>query len=289
MSCPAYTVAVRTLCEFTAKAGDLDLRFTPSPSAQEGVAGHQAVAARRGPGWRTEVPLAGTHRHLAVRGRADGVDLERRRVEEVKTFKGDLDRVPANHRALHWAQAKVYAWLLCREHGFDELTVALVYFDVGRQRETVLEARCGAPELRASFEAACERFLEWADRELAHRAARDRALAALAFPHAAFRPGQRALAEAAFRAARLGRCLMAQAPTGIGKTIGTVFPLLKACASEGVDKVFFLSAKVPGRALALHALAALRGPAAGSVPLRVLELASRESACEHPKIGRAHV
>ena len=43
----SYSVAVRALCEFTAKVGDLDLRFTPSPSAQEGIAGHRTVASRR--------------------------------------------------------------------------------------------------------------------------------------------------------------------------------------------------------------------------------------------------
>ena len=42
-----YAVAVRALCEFTAKEGDLDLRFTPSPTAQEGIAGHQTVFGRR--------------------------------------------------------------------------------------------------------------------------------------------------------------------------------------------------------------------------------------------------
>lgn len=36
----AYSVAVRELCEFAAKTGDLDHRFTPSPTAREGIAGH---------------------------------------------------------------------------------------------------------------------------------------------------------------------------------------------------------------------------------------------------------
>ena len=42
---PRYTVAVRTLCEFTARRGDLSIRFTPAPSAQQGIAGH-AIARR---------------------------------------------------------------------------------------------------------------------------------------------------------------------------------------------------------------------------------------------------
>ena len=33
----SYSIAVRALCEFTAKTGDLDLRFTPSPTALEGL------------------------------------------------------------------------------------------------------------------------------------------------------------------------------------------------------------------------------------------------------------
>ena len=58
---PLYTVAVRALCEFTAKQGDLDLRFTPSPSAQEGIAGHALVASRRGEHHLSEVSVSGRH------------------------------------------------------------------------------------------------------------------------------------------------------------------------------------------------------------------------------------
>ena len=276
-----YTVAVRTLCEFTAKRGDLDLRFTPAPSAQQGIEGHQAVAARRGPGFQAELALAGEHRHLRVRGRADGYDPHSQRLEEFKTFKGDLSRQPANHRGLHWAQARIYGWLLCRQLGLARLTIALIYVDVATTHETVLLQDCTADELRAHFEAACERFLDWADREMAHRARRDGSLAALRFPYDGFRTGQRALAEAVYRAARAGRCLMAQAPTGIGKTLGTLFPVLKACPGEQIDKVYFLTAKGSGASMAMQALQTLRTDPSG-VGLRVIELAAREKACEHP-------
>ena len=278
---PQYTVAVRALCEFAAKTGDLDLRFTPSPSAQEGIAGHKTVAARRSAGYRTEVPLAGRYRHLQVRGRADGYDAAGQRLEEVKTFKGELERQPANHRALHWAQAKVYGWLLCQAMELQALTVSLVYFDIGRQQETRLDEHMSADALQAFFDGLCERFIAWADQELAHRERRNQGLRTLSFPHTAFRSGQRELATTVFKAARAGRCLMAQAPTGIGKTLGTIFPLLKASPEQSLDKLFFLAAKSPGRALALDALATLcRSEPA--LPLRVVELVAREKACEHP-------
>jgi Rad3-related DNA helicase len=276
-----YTVAVRELCEFTAKQGDLDLRFTPAPTAMEGIAGHAVAAARRGKGYRAEVALSGSYQTLQVRGRADGYDPERQRIDEVKTFKGRLDRQPASHRALHWAQAKMYGWLLCQQEQLAHIDVALVYLDVGTQQETVFTQRCGADDLRQHFEAQCQRFIAWSKQQTAHRAARDAALTALAFPFGGFRTGQRPLAEAVYKAATAGRCLLAQAPTGIGKTMGTLFPLLKAVPGQQIDKVFFLAAKTSGRQTALDALSRLAGGAPG-LPLRVLELVARDKACEHP-------
>jgi DNA excision repair protein ERCC-2 len=277
----SYVVAVRALCEFTAKAGDLDLRFTPSPTAQEGIAGHAVVTARRGAGYQAEVSLSGEHGPLLVRGRADGYDPNQNLLEEIKTYRGRLDSMPERHRHLHWAQLRVYGHLLCRQLGLDQVNLALVYFDIARQTETVLRETASADELAATFARQCDRFVAWAGQELAHRAARDAALDELQFPHPEFRPGQRHLAETIFRANSSGRCVLAQAPTGIGKTVGSLFPVLKAAPGQQLDKVFYLAAKTPGRQLALDALATIRA-GASTIPIRVLELAARDKACEHP-------
>ena len=276
----SYSVAVRALCEFSAKVGDLDLRFTPSPTALEGMAGHRTVAARRNPDYQQEVALEGQYGPLRVRGRADGYDPRQQLLEEVKTFRGDLSRQPANHRQLHWAQAKVYGWLMCQSLQLPSLRVALVYFDIVSEEETSLVETFSAAQLETFFNQQCMCFLEWAEQEMAHRQARDQATQALVFPHAQFRSGQRSLAEAVYKAVSTGRCLMAQAPTGIGKTLGTIFPLLKAMAGQALDKVLFLTAKTPGRQLALDAARVLQDSHAG-LPLRVLELVARDKACEH--------
>jgi Rad3-related DNA helicase len=276
-----YRVAVRELCEFTAKAGDLDLRFTPSPTAQEGIAGHRTVAARRGPQYQAEVALSGVFHELRIRGRADGYDAALNQLEEIKTYRGDLSSLPANHRQLHWAQAKVYGWLLCQQMQLAEVNLALVYFNIISEQETLIQQRFTAAELQAFFEIQAGIFLQWARQELAHRDARDRGLTALKFPHAGFRTGQRVLAESVYKAVSTGRCLMAQAPTGIGKTIGTVFPMLKAAPTRKLDKVFFLTAKTPGRKLALDALSVI-GRSAPELSLRVLEMVARDKACEYP-------
>ncbi|MCC6076034.1 ATP-dependent DNA helicase [Pseudomonas sp. GCM10022188] len=282
----SYAVAVRALCEFTAKQGDLDLRFTPSPTAQEGIAGHQTVVARRGPDYLAELPLAGAwptpeQPELLVSGRADGYDPAQNLLEEIKTHRGDVARIPDNHRQLHWAQAKVYGWLLCESRGLAEIELALVYFNVLTQKETVLRERFAAATLHAFFQQQCERFIAWARQEEAHRTARDASLAGLRFPYAEFRRGQRQLAEAVYRAARDGDTLLAQATTGIGKTLATLFPQLKAFPGQQLDRLFFLTAKTPGRRLALDALASLRRQEA-DMPLRVLEHVARDKACEYP-------
>jgi len=278
-----YQVAVRALCEFTAKQGDLDLRFTPSPTASEGIAGHAAVTARRRAGYEKEIRLSGTYQDLQVDGRADGYDPDSNTLEEIKTHRGDLARQPDNHRALHWAQACVYGWLLCQARDLDEIDVCLLYYDVDTQTETPFVRHYPAADLRLMFEAHCERFLAWARREVEHRARRDDWLRALRFPQSEFRTGQRQLAEAVYRASRDGRCLVAQAPTGIGKTLGTLFPQLKAFPAQKLDKLFFLTAKTSGRRVALDALASLDAGTGRS--LRVLELVARDKACEHPDLA----
>ncbi|MDM7944285.1 MAG: ATP-dependent DNA helicase [Hydrogenophaga sp.] len=274
-------VAVRVLCAFTAQAGDLDLRFTPSPSAQDGVAGHDTVTARRPAPWQRELPLASRCGDLLVQGRADGFDPVAPRLEEIKTHRGDVALVRGNHRALHLAQARVYAWMLCEQLGLARIEVALVYFNIDTQVETVLVNWQTADELREHFNTLCARYLGWARSEQAHRRARDAQLQALAFPFDGFRAGQRDLAVATWRTHHHGRHLLAQAPTGIGKTVATLFGALKAMPAQGTDKLLYLTAKTPGRQLALDALRHLQ-PQDGTARLRVLERVAREKACEHP-------
>jgi Rad3-related DNA helicase len=277
----SYSIAVRALCEFTAKVGDLDLRFTPSPTALEGIVGHRTVASRRSEGYQSEVALEGQYQTLTVKGRADGYDPGQNCLEEVKTYRGDLSKQPANHRQLHWAQVKIYGCLMCRKRDLARINLALVYFDIASEKETCLVEPFEATELQQFFERHCARFLQWAEQEVGHREERNLAAQGLVFPHAEFRPGQRHLAESVFKAVSTGRCLMAQAPTGIGKTLGTLFPMLKALAPQQLDKVFFLTAKTPGRQLALDAAQVILN-STDAPPLRVLEMIARDKACEHP-------
>jgi DNA excision repair protein ERCC-2 len=278
---PKYPVSVRALCNFTSKRGDLDIRYTPAPSAQEGMEGHKIVASRRGPDYQAEVSLLAEHELLLVRGRADGYDSAARRLDECKTYRGELAKMPGNHRSLHWAQAQTYGAQVCRREGLTEIDLALVYYDIESQEETILQERFTAQTLEQLFTQRCEQFSEWAEHQIRHIESRNAVLADLPFPYDTLHAGQRELAEGVYRAASRGECLMAQAPTGIGKTLGTLFPMLKAMANGKVDKIFFLAAKTTGRQLAFDALQQLQRTSA-SLRLRALDLVARDKVCLNP-------
>jgi DNA excision repair protein ERCC-2 len=274
----SYVIAVRALCEFVAKKGDLDLRFTPSPTAQEGIAGHALVADSRDETYQTEIALTGQYKHLMVKGRADGFDIKLNRLEEIKTHRVPIDKIPSNHSALHWAQAKIYAALLCEKEGLEVLDVALVYFHVDSQVQTVRSETCTRQALNAFFCATCEVFLAWSEQEALHRGVRNESTAQVAFPFVEMHEQQRQFAQAIYRATVGKRSLIAQAPTGVGKTLGSLFPTFKALGKAGVDKVIYLTAKTSGRALALDAVEQLQISGDG---LRTLELVARDKSCEH--------
>jgi DNA excision repair protein ERCC-2 len=105
-------------------------------------------------------------------------------LEEIKTIRGHPDEIPANRRLLHWAQLQTYGALFCRARGLHQVALALVYYNIDTRQETVLPRRARPQRCRLFFEEQCRRFAAWSAQEAAHRAARDEALRALAFPDA---------------------------------------------------------------------------------------------------------
>lgn len=275
-------VAVRTLCEFAARQGDLDLRYTPAPSSEEGIAGHGAVRARRGPRYQSEVALSGQCGKLMVSGRADGYDPIAGRLEEIKTHRGDLSRVREAQRNLHRAQLRAYGALLCRQEKRSEIDLSLIYYDVGKDKETPITETAFAEQLWQELENLCERYSDWAEQEAKHRQARDQALTDLAFPFPDFRPQQRALAETVYKNSLRQQTLLLEAPTGLGKTLGTLYPALMAMPTARQDRLFYLTSRNTARHLAVDAIHLLREKQPGPLPLRTLELVAKDHACEHP-------
>jgi DNA excision repair protein ERCC-2 len=283
---PEMAVAVRALAEQVLQSGDLSFHFLGAVRAQEGIAGHRRVQSSRPGGYEPEVPVSGrvdtADLVLRVGGRIDGV-FDRDGivvVEEIKTTLQPPQEAAAAENPVHWGQARLYAHLLAQERGLAQVGVQVTYYQIetGRLQEVRrIESRAS---LAAFFQAVVDRYLAWARRLMALRARRDAAIGPLAFPFGRFRPGQREMAVAVFRAARHGRPLMVQAPTGIGKTMGAWFPAVKAVGQGLVERVFFLTARTTGRLAAEEALARLRS---AGLFFRVLSLTAKERICFAPQ------
>lgn len=276
-------VAVRTLCEFAARHGDLDFRYTPAPSAEEGIAGHQAIQSRRGYGYKSEYLLTGECLGLVLSGRADVYNPHKGRLEEIKTHRGDLSRIREHQRALHRAQLRAYGALLCRQENRKKLELALIYYDTGKDKETPVTETATADELWQELEGLCRQYKVWAEQEAHHREQRNVLLSELTFPFAEFRPRQRQLAETVYKNSMKSGTLLLEAPTGLGKTLGTLFPALMAMPAAQQDRLVYLTCRNTARQLAMDAVARLRSAQKlPHWPLRTLELVSKDDACEHP-------
>lgn len=278
----AHKVSARTLCEFAARKGDLDLRYTPAPTSDEGIAGHSTVQARRSPRYQRERPLAGQCGNLIVSGRADGYDPIAGRVEEIKTHRGDLSRVREAQRHLHRAQLRVYGALLCREEKRADIELALIYYDIGKDKETPVVETATAETLWQELEQLCALYASWAEQEQAHQQARNQSLADLTFPFGDFRPQQRALSETVYINSVRNQSLLLEAPTGLGKTMGTLFPALKAMPVVKQDRLFYLTSRNTARQVVIEAAQKLANTQKEPLRIRTLELVAKDHACEHP-------
>jgi DNA excision repair protein ERCC-2 len=288
MSLHLLKVSVRDLVGFVLRSGDLvGGGFASARRLAEGTRVHQRVQQARPEGYRSEVALS----HLVeaggltleISGRLDGLLVEDELVvvEEIKTVQEEIDAErPEN--PVHWAQAKVYAAILALQHDLERVGVQLTYVQLDTYERLEERRVFSRQELVSFFNDLVARYLHWARRYGEWGEKRDQSIAELEFPFPAYRPGQRRLAGAAYRAIQGQGRLFAQAPTGIGKTISTLFPALKALGLGHVEKVFYLTARTSGRGAAEKALDDMRS---AGLRLKSLTLTARDRICFKPMGG----
>lgn len=280
--------SVRELVGFALRSGDLVFGgFSRPDRLVEGTRGHQHVQRARPADYRAEVPISyrveADDLVLEISGRIDGLLVADAAVlvEEIKTTEADLDEISRENPA-HWAQAKLYAFMVAEQEGLDAIDVQLTYLQLATHEHRADRRTFAYDELAAFCAAIIERYLRWARRYHQWCAERDLALEALQFPFAEYRPGQRDLAVATYRAIDGRGRAFAQAPTGIGKTISTLFPAAKALGLGHAEKIFYLTAKTSGRKIAEKTLDDLRG---GGARLKGLTLTARDKICFKPNGG----
>lgn len=278
---PVFSVQVRELVEFALRRGDLggERDFVGPNRALAGTRGHQRLQRSRPAGYQKEVPLSfdveTADLVLRVQGRIDGLLAAPQEVllEEIKTVQGGWDRVAD---PLHWAQAKVYGFIYAHDNALDRISLQLVYLNLDTGELTEFREWFSLADLSAFFQETTAIYLDWLQAQHRWCQQRDESIRPLAFPFPRYRPGQRQLAVAAYRVLARGGRLFLEAPTGIGKTVSVLFPAVKALGEGKLERIFYLTARTVGRAVAQKALADLRQV---GLRLRSLTLTAKEKIC----------
>lgn len=280
------TIAVTDLVRFCFRRGDIDHRFTPSPTGPQGIAGHQHLYQSRPASYQPEYPVEWLYRAkengtapLRLRGRVDGYDAEQTLVEEIKTCRVSPDTLPANVTEMHWAQGKLYAAMLARQENIEQLTVRITWLNIDKDETQSESSAFSRESLETFLDETLEQFAHWLSRVDNLRRARDRGLEALRLPYGDFRQGQRDIAELTYKCIDQKGHLLVEAPTGIGKTAAVLFPALKALGQHKVDRLIFSTAKSSGRRTAQDTLANLNEAGAA---ITSLSMTAKEKICLSP-------
>ena len=251
-------MSVRAVVETTLHESDLTPASASARRMQEGAAAHRArQSSALEKAYRKEVALCADYQAeallLHVTGRADGIyeDSDGLTViEEIKLAKENPSLIPA-----HRAQAAMYGHMLAGQEGLEQVRLRVLYVDVHGGELAVYEETQSAQALHAEFDFLCAAAAAWEAKKLARRAARDQSLSGLPFPFDSYRKGQRTFAANVYIALREKKRLFAQAPTGIGKTMAALYPVLHAIGEGKCQRAVFLAARTTGRRSALHAMA----------------------------------
>ena len=280
---PVIRISVRNLVEFILREGDIDNRTgggQDPENMQMGSRIHRKIQRQMGSDYQAEVPLKTEivcdGFTLKIEGRADGLihTKEQVMVDEIKGVLRELDRVqePAG---IHLAQAKCYASMVAEQEGADEIGVQMTYCQMETEEVKRFQYSYQSNELKVWFDEVIRQYKKWAKFQIEWRKARNASIKGIEFPFP-YRKGQRELAVSVYRTILRKKKLFIQAPTGVGKTISTVFPAVKAVGEELGEKIFYLTAKTITRTVAEQAFKTLREQ---NLKFKVITLTAKEKIC----------
>lgn len=280
-------ISVRNLVEFIFREGDIDNRADRLNvnAMQEGSRLHRKIQKSMGDGYRAEVPLAitieATDYRLTVEGRADGIFFAE---EENLWYTDEIKGVSRNPEALngpvyvHQAQAMCYAYIYAEQNGLDRIGVQMTYCSLDDGMESAprrFRVEYDFAKLAEWFGALMERYRKWADFQVQWKRRRQESIRFLEFPFA-YREGQRQLVGDVYRSILREKTLFLQAPTGVGKTVSTIFPAVKAVGEGLADRIFYLTAKTITATVAKETFGLLRER---GYTAKTIQLTAKEKLC----------
>ena len=256
-------ISVRNFVEFLLRSGDIDNRRSASPETamQEGSRIHRMIQRSMGSEYAAEVPMI--HKvecegyQVSIEGRADGViDGTPVVIDEIKSTYKDLSYL-TKPDSVHLAQAKCYAYFYAERMCLSEISVRMTYCNIDTEELKYFHENYTYEEIRDWFLELFAEYKKWADFQFEWKNKRQNSIKEVEFPFS-YREGQKDLVTYVYQTIYHKRKLFIQAPTGVGKTISTVFPAIKAVGEEKADKIFYLTAKTITRTVATNTIDILR-------------------------------
>ena len=260
------TLSVHQLVDFLLRTGDIDNRVFNRSSMTEGSRLHSVYQSKQSSNYLAEFPLKMSFNvdevNIVLEGRADGI-IKRSETEyvidEIKTTVEDLEIFHDDNLEWHLGQAKCYAYMFAKQTNLEFIGIKLTYIRQGKEKEQLIDSYVfNILELEQFVVKLLNEYLAFYNIIFNKIAKRNESIEALKFPFSKFRQGQRDLAKYTYAMAKKRGRLFAEAPTGIGKTISTVFPFVKALKDDDNSKIFYLTAKTSGREAAHQAVKLLK-------------------------------
>ena len=248
-----FRVSVTDLAQLICRRGDLEFGGVAGPSAREGHKAHQRWQANTEHATevavRTKVSI--DDNHVTVGGRIDCLDFENQHITEIKSTLVPVEHLSEAQKALHRAQIRLYAYCLVHESCVDtqrkaDWVLDVLYINLRNNSPTRDSEIMSTDEVISYGEQIVKSYVDWMQTVTSYKVACRDSAQALVFPFPSFRPGQRELASMIYRGARDSFNSLVEAPTGIGKTISTLFPAIKAMGEKDVEQVVYLTAKASG-------------------------------------------
>lgn len=275
-------ISVRNLVEFILRAGDLDNRRVKAPADAmlEGGRIHRMIQRRMGSEYEPEVSLryvcdAGEY-SIIIEGRADGIITEQSGVtiDEIKGTYKDLSRIKEPEK-VHLAQAKCYGYIYSVKNNLKNIKIRMTYCNIDTEEIKYFYESYDFDELSMWFNELTGEYKKWADFQFRWNITRQNSINKLEFPFE-YREGQKELVTYVYQTIFHKKKLFIEAPTGVGKTVSTIFPAIKAMGREKSDKIFYLTAKTITRTVAEQTLQLLRN---NGLSFKSVTLTAKEKIC----------
>ena len=278
-------LSVHKIVDMILRCGDIDSRFSDKAPAlmQKGSAAHRKIQKEMGQGYQKEVPLKLELQIediiITLQGRADGIihnssDDNSFTIDEIKSTTLPLDLFYLQHKQ-HLGQGMCYAYMYSQtlENPPKSVAVQLTHYHLDTEETKRYKWEFTQDELNIFFNDLICKYGRWLCFERDAKALRDETISKTAFPFKTYRKGQRELAVAVYRAISAEKKLYASAPTGIGKTLSSLFPAIKALGEGKTEKLFYLTAKTITRTVAEDAVRMMleQGLRLKSITLRAKE------------------